>query len=461
MQYFVDALNGRDHYDGHTPLTPWQTLDKINATVFQPGDEIYLRSGCTFRGQLRPSGDGTADAPIRIGAYGGGEKPIIDGGGSHGTREGDFVDGAAVLFYNRNYWELSGLEIVNHNPYYKQEYIHELNPHTHSVFKKSPNNRYRYGVLIRWHNYGTGHHIHIKDCYIHDVNGECSRFCAEGILVVSTGTADGTPTNFNDILLENNVIADIDRTGISVWSAWAEGRGIEYHGDPYGEKITNFYHTTVGPWLGSTNVVIRGNKIYRTAGDGILVNSTIGTVIEHNYVEHCCWDNRIAPNAAVWCHNADGTLFQYNEVCYTHGVQDGQAFDIDIACNDTTVRYNYSHHNEGGFQLLMYKTTNNDIYGNVSEHDRNGLIWVHENEGGTRFHDNLFYLSMEDVQVFRGPFDSDDWVFENNVFYARLPDTEIAWRPRAKYAGNVYYNIKNLPEDPAPRLEKPDYTPRQ
>ena len=68
MQYFVDALNGRDHYDGHTPLTPWQTLDKINATVFQPGDEIYLRSGCTFRGQLRPSGDGTAGAPIRIGA---------------------------------------------------------------------------------------------------------------------------------------------------------------------------------------------------------------------------------------------------------------------------------------------------------------------------------------------------------------------------------------------------------
>ena len=29
MQYFVDALNGRDDNDGRTPLTPWQTLDKI------------------------------------------------------------------------------------------------------------------------------------------------------------------------------------------------------------------------------------------------------------------------------------------------------------------------------------------------------------------------------------------------------------------------------------------------
>ena len=150
---------------------------------------------------------------------------------------------------------------------------------------------------------------------------------------------------------------------------------------------------------------------------------------------------------------------QYNEVCYTHGVQDGQAFDIDISCNDTTIRYNYSHDYEGGFLLLMYRTRNNDIHHNISEYDRNGLIWNHENDGGTRIHDNLFYLGMEDVQVFRGPFDSDDWVFENNTFYAPEPNTEIEWRPRAKYIGNNYYNIKTLPDDPNARCEKPDFTP--
>ena len=26
------------------------------------------------------------------------------------------------------------------------------------------------GVLIRWDNYGTGHHIYVKNCDIHDVN---------------------------------------------------------------------------------------------------------------------------------------------------------------------------------------------------------------------------------------------------------------------------------------------------
>lgn len=457
MQYYVDSRFGCDDNDGLTPMTPWQSLEKINATTFLPGDEILLAADSVFEGQLHPKGDGTAEAPIRIRSYGGGRKPCIDGCGSHGTREGNFLEGAAVLFFNQNYWEVDGLEITNYNPRFKQPFFHALEPHTHSVFVKSPNNRYRYGVLIRWDNYGTGHHIHIKNCDIHDVNAEMSRFTGEGILVVSTGTEDGVPTNFDDVLLESNRIADIDRTGISVWSAWAEGRGIDYHNDL--ATTNNFYHTTVGPWLGSTNLVIRGNKIYRTAGDAILVNSTIGALIEHNYVEHCCYEMRIGPNAAVWPHNADGTVMQYNEVCYTHGVQDGQAFDIDISCNDTTIRYNYSHDNEGGFLLLMYRTRNNDIHHNISEYDRNGLIWNHENDGGTRIHDNLFYLGMEDVQVFRGPFDSDDWVFENNTFYAADPDTEIEWRPRARYNGNNYYHIKTLPDDPNARCEKPDFTP--
>ncbi|MBR5445905.1 MAG: right-handed parallel beta-helix repeat-containing protein [Clostridia bacterium] len=457
MQYFVDAKFGRDQNDGLTPATPWKSLEKINATTFQPGDEILFSTNCVYKGQLHPKGDGTAEAPIRIRSYGGGKKPCIDGCGSHGTREGNFLDGAAVLFFNQNYWEVDGLEITNYNPRFKQPFLHALHPHTHNEFIKSPENRYRYGVLIRWDNYGTGHHIHIKNCDIHDVNAEMSRFTGEGILVVSTGTEDGVPTNFDDVLLEGNRIEDIDRTGISVWSAWAEGRGIDYHNDL--ATTNNFYHTTVGPWLGSTNLVIRGNRIYRTAGDAILVNSTIGALIENNYVEHCCYEMRIGPNAAVWPHNADGTIMQYNEVCYTHGVQDGQAFDIDISCNDTTIRYNYSHDNEGGFLLLMYKTRNNDIHHNISEYDRNGLIWNHENDGGTRIHNNLFFLCMEDVQVFRGPFDSDDWVFENNTFYALDPDTEIEWRPRAKYNGNNYYNIKNLPDDPNPRCVKPDFTP--
>ena len=457
MQYFVDSKFGCDRNDGLTPTTAWKSLEKINAAGILPGDEILLAADSVFEGQLHPKGDGTAEAPIRIRSYGGGQKPCIDGCGSHGTRENNFLDGAAVLFYNQNYWEVDGLEITNYNPRFKQPFLHVLEPHTHNEFIKSPNNRYRYGVLIRWDNYGTGHHIYIRNCDIHDVSGDMQRFTADGILAVSTGTEDGVPTNFDDLLIEGNTITNISRTGISIWSAWAEGRGIDYHWDL--EECGNYYHATVGPWKGSTNVVIRGNRISYTAGDGILLNTTKDAVIEKNYVEHACYEMRIGANAAVWPHSTDGTIMQENEVCFTHGVMDGQAFDIDFACNDTIIRNNYTHDNEGGFLLLMNNIRNSRIYGNVSENDCNGLIWLHDNEGGTEFRDNTFYLGMDHVQVFRGPYDSADVTFENNTFIARNPDTEILWKDAPCYRGNNYYNIKNLPDDPNARQEKPDFTP--
>ena len=205
--------------------------------------------------------------------------------------------------------------------------------------------------------------------------------------------------------------------------------------------------------------MIRNNRVYHTAGDAILVNTTIGAIVEKNYVEHCCYEMRIGANAAVWPHNADGTVLQENEVCFTHGVQDGQAFDIDLSCHDTIIRNNYSHDNEGGFLLMMNSTWNNEIYGNISENDCNGLIWYHENNGGTHIHDNLFYIGMEETQVFRGPYGSHDWEITNNIFYCRKPGTEIFWNKTPIYRGNNYYNIATLPNDPDARSEQPDFVP--
>lgn len=141
------------------------------------------------------------------------------------------------------------------------------------------------------------------------------------------------------------------------------------------------------------------------------------------------------------------------------GYQDGQAFDIDLSCHDTIIRNNYSHDNEGGFLLMMNSTWNNEIYGNISENDCNGLIWYHENNGGTHIHDNLFYIGMEETQVFRGPYGSHDWEITNNIFYCRKPGTEIFWNKTPIYRGNNYYNIATLPNDPDARSEQPDFVP--
>ncbi len=452
--YYIDSLLGCDNNPGVTSTAPWRTLEKVNSTVFEPGDRILFCSDRTYNGQLWPKGSGTAEHPIRIGRYGDGKKPLIDGGGSHGTPEGKYVDGAAVLLFNQDYWEIEDLEITNHNPYFKQGFTYFTPSGERNVMIPSPKNRYRYGVLIRWDNYGTGHHVYLRKLDIHDINGEMQRFVAEGILVSCSGAegADLTvaptqgivPTNFDDVLIEDCVIERIDRTGISVFSQWAGGRDcdVDYYGDL--SKTHNFYHTTVGPWKGSTGLVVRGCRISWTAGDAMVINSTIGALIEHNYVENACYEMRIGANAAVWPHNADGTVIQYNEVCYTHGVADGQPFDIDLGCHDTVIQYNYTHDNEGGFLLLMNFTWNNVIRYNISQNDRNGLIWIHENEG-SYFYNNTFYMGTEDISPFRGPYDCHKWTFVNNIFAFRVP-TEIEWKEGAEYRSNCYVNV-NVPND--------------
>ncbi len=60
--------------------TPWKTLSQVQNMVgsFQPGDNILFKKGDTFIGQLGwQYTSGTASAPITLGSYGTGAKPVF------------------------------------------------------------------------------------------------------------------------------------------------------------------------------------------------------------------------------------------------------------------------------------------------------------------------------------------------------------------------------------------------
>ncbi|MEM6990105.1 MAG: hypothetical protein AAF721_06400 [Myxococcota bacterium] len=72
--YFVDDVDGDDMAEGSREA-PWRTADRVETAIgdAMPGDHFLFRRGGTFTGGeiLRVSGvDGTAEAPIVIGAYG-------------------------------------------------------------------------------------------------------------------------------------------------------------------------------------------------------------------------------------------------------------------------------------------------------------------------------------------------------------------------------------------------------
>lgn len=61
------------------PDTPWKSIDKLN-TIFKtlkPGDEVLFKRGEVFYGTLKITRSGAQGRPIKIGAYGVGDKPVI------------------------------------------------------------------------------------------------------------------------------------------------------------------------------------------------------------------------------------------------------------------------------------------------------------------------------------------------------------------------------------------------
>ena len=75
---FVDCAGGDDARDGLSPATAVRTIAAVNKRTFSAGDSILLRRGITCAGMLSPSGSGTAQAPVTLGAYDSGESDVGD-----------------------------------------------------------------------------------------------------------------------------------------------------------------------------------------------------------------------------------------------------------------------------------------------------------------------------------------------------------------------------------------------
>lgn len=79
-EYYIDSATGDDAAVGTAQGKPWKTIAKINASKFQPGDQILFKRGGVWREQLMPPSDGVKDKPIVFGAYGdGAARPRILG----------------------------------------------------------------------------------------------------------------------------------------------------------------------------------------------------------------------------------------------------------------------------------------------------------------------------------------------------------------------------------------------
>lgn len=410
--YYVDSQNGDDVHSGTSQTQAWKTLERVNAHVFQPGDQLRFKAGSRFTGQLRPQGSGKLDGgqpvPITIGKYGDGPKPRIDG-------EGTFLD--TLLLCNVEFWEISDLEITNLGT------------------NRAP---WRTGVRVVSDGFGKMRHIHLRNLFVHDVNGDLRKEqegC--GIYFESRGR---NQSHFDDLRIENCHVVRTDRNGICQ-------RG--------------------GGRVRSVGVVIRGNLLEDIGGDGIKIWGSNGALVEHNVIRRGrmrCDDYA----AGIWPFDSDDTLIQFNEVSGMKGTKDGQGFDSDYLCRRSVFQYNYSHDNEGGFFLICApgRSYNEDtvIRYNISQNDGINSARVFHISGAknTKIYNNTIYVGPKQnlPLVLCNDWDggsAQDTFFYNNIFYV---DGRVSYdfgkSQNTVFEHNVFYGAhENPPADPHAITNRP------
>lgn len=389
--YYADSVSGSDENSGTSSNSPWKSLARLNATTFKSGDNIFLKAGSSWTGQLHPPGSGDSNGQVTVDMYSSGTRPMISAGG---------IAGGAFSLHNQQYWSINNLDLSNYG---------------------STNVAKKWGIYIVNDSAGTLNGIYVNNCYIHDVNGVMDNYKdgkeSGGIVFSINGSNTNNPSNWNDIRVVNNTIRDVARSGILMRSFFVNKL-----------QNTNSCWPGLGLYYPSTRVYIAGNTLLRIGGDGILTCVVNGAVVEHNYLQQANHNTPNQAHAGIWPYFCENVIFQYNEVCDTETKFDGMAFNYDNSNEHCIYQYNYSHDNQGGFlSMCSGGDSHNNIFRyNISQNDgcltnirsRVFLIYGGGNHNNS-IYNNTVFVSKNSPMLFQddGGGSSNSTVnYYNNIF---------------------------------------------
>jgi hypothetical protein len=423
---FVDATAGSDANNGATPATAWQTLAKVNATTFQPGNALCFKAGGAWTGALALKGSGSAAAPIVVDQFGAGAKPRIAAGTS---------DLQPLLLQNVQYWEINNLELTN---------------------DKSAPGDYR-GISVRGRDVGKLTHIHIRNCFVHDVTGVVNWIGGDtadddppwvkfqtgwdaskrtGGIVVEVESASGTKTWFDDVVIENNVIQDTSFGGIIFKQL--EGS--------YGWGVRS--SRTDSKFTPHTNVVIRGNYLSQT-GTPYGCNTIYVTGSQHVLIERNV--TKDAGTSAIEIYNVDDARIQYNETFGTvakAGGADSNGIDTDRATTGAIVQYNYVHDNGDGILVCQFAFGDSIIRYNVLINNKRHGINLHSDSAATnQTYNNLIMidgLSSGNLIATSGSASETlaaSYTIRNNILRSSRSAAMVVTGGGVTYANNLFSGV--------------------
>ena len=231
------APNGSNTDGPKRSLTALNTL--LN-NVAQAGDSVLLKRGDLWSGATgiaASSAHGTAGSYIIIGAYGSGNKPVIDK-----TGIGEVLNCRGSATFESSYLKFQNLSLTTSSPSGSRptgvnvnESFYTLKPH-HITFDRLTIRGCQNGMVL------YQHHLIVENCYL-EQNGNNS--------------GNGIYTNGNNFIIRNNVLDSNGTTG------------------------TFFSHTFYISQ--SDSVLLEGNEI-RNAEDGFKIRSSNNVIVRNNLI---------------------------------------------------------------------------------------------------------------------------------------------------------------------------------
>lgn len=425
--YYV-STSGSDANSGTSSGSPWKTLAKVNATTFQPGDQILFQDADTWTGQLWPKGSGTSTAAITIGSYGSGAKPAIAGAGAVPD---------AVKIWDQQYWTITNLDVSNNAGAsasnlgdFRGIHIGGDDSQTLSGFTINAVNVHDVTGVDDWiggstSNNKTGINFQMGWDRAKDTGG-----IVFNTTVPNIASPPSTATILNNITIENSSIENTSWGGIVL---------KQYTGDAPGAVATGWgvpSSSTDSRYAPFTNVTIEGNYITQQGtaygSNGILIADVRDSVVQNNLI------NQVG-TCGIELDYSDVATVQHNEVTGTTvkaGGGDSNGIDTDMGTTNMTVQYNYLHNNDVGFLVYQIHWGNSVWrYNIITNSSKYSMQLGSVSSATAQIYNNTFYNTSSSMAWLMT---ASNYTFTDDIFYTTVASPTMASGTGVVYNKNLY-----------------------
>ncbi len=399
--YYLDADGGSDSNSGTSPSAAWATLSKASSHTFVPGDRLLLQRGDTFNGKLVLNDEnGTAALPIVVGAYGTGNRPVIDAAGYL----------AGIHITSCDYITVRDLEITGDG----------------GAHIDGSDGTDRYGIYINNTTGADADNIMISNVYFHTIYP-----------YLDTASEGHNPTTYMG--------SGIDAQGQSGNSS-ENLTVVDCHFEDLGYKCINMSR--------QNNMSIINNLMENIGGPAMVPNRCDDLLVRGNTVDGSgqYTDPRMhGRGSGIWPINCNRVLIEKNKFMHARGRYDSCGVHLDIGNTDAVVQYNLSMDNEGGFVEILGVNSNCTYRYNISVNDGERRAGVNENglpvgDGHVIIFSGHNFSGLER----EGPYNS--YVYNNTIFVKEeqlcsFSIEQTTWG--AMVANNIFF-VEGDSEDESP-----------